>query len=53
MGINRISFGSPNSPDLHPFENFFDYFKDPADEFYPLDDVEYTEFALVPPIFRH
>jgi len=34
MGIERIPFWPPNSPDLHPIENSFDYLKDLAEEFY-------------------
>ena len=34
--IYRVRFWPPNSPDLHPIENAFDYLKDQVDEYKPL-----------------
>lgn len=36
-GIYRVSFWPPNSPDLHPIENAFDYLKDQVDSYTPIN----------------
>jgi transposase len=35
LGIQRVPFWPPNSPDLHPIENAFDYLKDRVDSYIP------------------
>ena len=34
-GIYRVAFWPPNSPNLHPIENAFDYLKEQVDNYMP------------------
>jgi transposase len=37
IGIQRVPFWPPNSPDLHPIENSFDYLKDHVESYIPIN----------------
>jgi hypothetical protein len=37
MGIQRVPFWPPNSPNLCPIENSFDYLKDSVDNYFPIN----------------
>lgn len=42
-GIYRVKFWPPNSPDLHPIENAFDYLKDQVDDYTPRNGGKFEK----------